>query len=204
MGRAWTPPSAPPDDGAPLPGPAPHDPGALRVPAAPPGLGSDPARLERLKAQQRVIGAARSPASLRAELEQILALRSGELVDDTGYTSPAVEGADFELWVLASSGGESARTAAELGLPLAANYYVSPATVLETVAAYRRSFRPGVLDQPYVIVSAATGADELIVTSIAHDPRDALRSFELLAQVWFDVVPVGRDLDRAPAVAFSH
>ena len=29
-----------------------------------------------------------------------------------------------------------------------------------------------------------TGADELLVTSIAHDPADRVRSFELLADVW--------------------
>ena len=44
--------------------------------------------------------------------------------------------------------------AGELGLPLAANFHVSPATVLDTVAAYRGAFRPGVLAEPYVVVSA--------------------------------------------------
>ena len=65
-----------------------------------------------------------------------------------------MQGADLDLWVLASSGGESARVAGELGLPLAANYHVSPSTVLETVEQYRDAFRPGVLDAPYVVVSA--------------------------------------------------
>jgi alkanesulfonate monooxygenase SsuD/methylene tetrahydromethanopterin reductase-like flavin-dependent oxidoreductase (luciferase family) len=51
-------------------------------------------------------------------------------------------------------------------------------------------------------LQVATGADELIVTSIAPDPRDTAGSFELLAQAWFEVAPVTRD--RAPVVAFSH
>jgi len=29
-----------------------------------------------------------------------------------------------------------------------------------------------------------TGADELVVTTATHDPRDRLRSFELLADAW--------------------
>lgn len=30
----------------------------------------------------------------------------------------------------------------------------------------------------------ATGADELIVTTITHDHKDRVRSFELLAEEW--------------------
>lgn len=128
----------------------------LRVPAAPPLDLGDSALRQRLLAQQRVIGASRTPASFRAELELVLALREGAYRDETGrsYVSPPVEGADWQVWVLASSGGESARVAGELGLPLAANYHVSPATTLDTVAAYRAAFRPGVLAEPYVAVSA--------------------------------------------------
>ncbi|MEU0558336.1 LLM class flavin-dependent oxidoreductase [Dactylosporangium sp. NPDC006015] len=171
------------------------------------------------------------------------------------------EGAKVELWILGSSGGQSATVAGERGLPFAANYHVAPAAVLEAVAAYRAAFRPGVLDRPYVVVSAdvvvapsaavakqlaspyrhwvrsirtgagaipfptpaeaaatpwtdedralvqdrldtqfvgdpasvaaqlrtlrrATGADELLVTTITHDHADRVRSFELLAREW--------------------
>ena len=62
--------------------------------------------------------------------------------------------------MLASSGGESARVAGALGLPLAANYHVSPSNVLGTVEAYRAAFRPGVLAEPYVVVSADVLAAE--------------------------------------------
>jgi luciferase family oxidoreductase group 1 len=45
--------------------------------------------------------------------------------------------------------------AGERGLPFAANYHVSPATVLQAVEAYRAAFRPSaVLDRPHVLVSA--------------------------------------------------
>lgn len=128
----------------------------LYVPPAPPGGLNDPALRERLLAQQEVIGAHRTPAGLREEVELVLALRQGTYTDrtDVAHTSPPVEGAAFDLWLLASSGGESATVAGELGLPLAANFHVSPATVLDTVAAYRAAFRPGVLAEPYVVVSA--------------------------------------------------
>ncbi|MFI6323581.1 LLM class flavin-dependent oxidoreductase [Nonomuraea sp. NPDC050556] len=65
------------------------------------------------------------------------------------------EGADVELWILGSSGGQSAEVAGERGLPFAANYHVSPATVLEAVDGYRAAFKPSPqLAEPYVIVSA--------------------------------------------------
>jgi luciferase family oxidoreductase group 1 len=174
------------------------------------------------------------------------------------------QGAEVELWVLGSSAGESSTVAGELGLRFAANYHVSPATVLEAVDAYRSAFVPSAyLDRPYVAVSAdvvvgpddasardlaagfglwvrsirrgqgaiefptseesarhewsdedralvadrvdtqfvgapetvaaglerlqeATGADELIVTTITHDHADRVRSYELLAKEWFD------------------
>ena len=128
----------------------------LYVPPAPPNGLNDPALRERILAQQDVIGAHRKPAGFREEVELVLDLQRGTYRDRTGgaYTSPPVEGAAFELWLLASSGGESATVAGALGLPLAANFHVSPATILDTVAAYRAAFRPGVLAEPYVTVSA--------------------------------------------------
>jgi luciferase family oxidoreductase group 1 len=173
------------------------------------------------------------------------------------------QGARVEVWVLGSSAGESAAVAGGLGLRFAANYHVSPATVLEAVDAYRNAFVPSAgLDRPYVAVSAdavvgpddaaarelaagyglwvrsirrgegaiefpapgeaarhewseedralvtdrtetqfvgspqtvaaglerlreATGADEIIVTTITHEHADRVRSYELLAKEWF-------------------
>lgn len=172
------------------------------------------------------------------------------------------EGADVDVWILGSSGGESAEVAGARGLPFAANYHVSPATVLEAVEGYRSFFQPSdTLDKPYVSVSAdvvvadddatarelatgyglwvrsirnaegaidfpapdeartyewsdadralvqdrldtqfvgspttvarrlaqlqeATGADELLITTITHDHADRVRSYELLAEEW--------------------
>ncbi|WP_426593438.1 LLM class flavin-dependent oxidoreductase [Cellulomonas sp. McL0617] len=236
----------------------------LLVPADPPFSFRDPDLLTRFVAQQRYLSAGRTPGTFTDELRTVLDLQAGTAFADDGRDalSPAVHGADFDLWVLASSAGESARVAGELGLPLAANYHVSPSTVLETVAAYREAFRPGVLDEPYVVVSAdvlvagtveraealadpfaawvlsirsgaraipyprpgtttpwdersdderallrdrivsrlvgdassvvagldalvrATGADELVLTTITHDPADTARSYELLARAW--------------------
>jgi alkanesulfonate monooxygenase SsuD/methylene tetrahydromethanopterin reductase-like flavin-dependent oxidoreductase (luciferase family) len=148
------------------------------------------------------------------------------------------------------------------GLRFAANYHVSPATVLAAAEGYRTAFRPSAeLDQPYVSVSAdvvvaddeatarelatgyglwvrsirtaegaiqfptpdearrhvwtdadralvadrvdtqfvgapaqvadqleqlrdATGADELVITTITHDHADRVRSYRLLAEEW--------------------
>ena len=65
------------------------------------------------------------------------------------------QGADVQVWVLGSSDGPSAAIAGELALRFAANYHVSPATVLEAVDAYRAAFVPSAeLERPYVAVSA--------------------------------------------------
>ena len=59
------------------------------------------------------------------------------------------------MWILGSSGGQSADVAGRNGLRFAANYHVSPATVLEAADGYRAAFRPSAeLAQPYVSVSA--------------------------------------------------
>ncbi|MBW0254273.1 LLM class flavin-dependent oxidoreductase [Cellulomonas sp. PS-H5] len=151
---APTPPAPPSPAARPAAGPRVVD--GLYVPGAPPIDGSDSVLRERLLAQKRVVGASRTPAAFRDELGLVLGLRAGDYAeaDGTRHVAPPVEGADFDLWVLASSAGESARVAGELGLPIAANFHVSPTTTLDTIAAYRAAFRPGVLDRPYVVVSA--------------------------------------------------
>lgn len=138
----------------------------LYVPGPPPVAGTDSVLRERLLAQHRVVGASRTPAPFREELELVLGLRAGTYAaaDGTRHVAPPVTGADLELWVLASSAGESARVAGALGLPLAANFHVSPATTLDTIAAYRAAFRPGALDRPYVVVSA----DVLVAPTTEH------------------------------------
>jgi alkanesulfonate monooxygenase SsuD/methylene tetrahydromethanopterin reductase-like flavin-dependent oxidoreductase (luciferase family) len=204
------------------------------------------------------------PADFADILDDIQALLAGPITDDAGNEARAVpgEGADLELWVLGSSGGQSAQVAGARGLPFAANYHVAPAKVLEAVQGYRAAFRPSaVLAEPHVMVSAdvvvadddatarrlaepyglwvrsvrtgagaipypspeqvaaepwsdadralvadrletqfvgspqtvaerlrtlqrATGADELLVTTITYDHADRVHSFELLAKEW--------------------
>lgn len=197
------------------------------------------------------------------QVRDVLALLAGTYQNAAGTEGHVVpgEGARVEVWILGSSGGESANVAGEHGLPFAANYHVAPAKVLEAVAGYRAAFRPGKVGRAYVAVSAdvvvaqdaraarelatgyrnwvrsirsaegailyptpaeasalpwteadellvadrletrfvgtseqvadqlaqlqdATGADELIVTTITHDHVDRVRSYELLAQEW--------------------
>ena len=64
-------------------------------------------------------------------------------------------GADLQVWILGSSGGESALVAGKNGLRFAANYHVAPAGVLEAADGYRAAFTPSAeLDRPYLSVSA--------------------------------------------------
>lgn len=198
------------------------------------------------------------------QVDDILALLAGTYRSDDGIEAHAVpgEGADLQVWILGSSGGQSADVAGRSGLPFAANYHVSPGTVLDAVDGYRAAFKPSdVLDKPYVSVSAdvvvaqddetarelaagygpwvrsirtaegaiqyptpeearayvwtdadralvedrtetqftgspgrvadlleqlqeATGADELLITTITHGHADRVRSYELLAREW--------------------
>jgi alkanesulfonate monooxygenase SsuD/methylene tetrahydromethanopterin reductase-like flavin-dependent oxidoreductase (luciferase family) len=198
------------------------------------------------------------------QVDDILHLLRGTYRSVDGEEAHVVpgEGAQVQVWILGSSGGESASVAGTNGLRFAANYHVSPATVLEAVEGYRAAFRPSVeLDRPYVSVSAdvvvaedadtarelasgyglwvrsirtaegaiqfptpaqagthtwtdadrelvadrvdtqfvgtaeqvadqleqlreATGADELIITTITHDHADRVHSYRLLAKEW--------------------
>jgi alkanesulfonate monooxygenase SsuD/methylene tetrahydromethanopterin reductase-like flavin-dependent oxidoreductase (luciferase family) len=106
------------------------------------------------------------------QVEDILALIAGTYRNADGVEAHVVpgEGADLQVWILGSSGGESANVAGERGLRFAANYHVSPATVLEAVDGYRAAFRPSaVLDRPYVSVSAdvVVGPDEATARELA-------------------------------------
>ncbi|MGW8634865.1 LLM class flavin-dependent oxidoreductase [Streptomyces sp. NPDC055793] len=91
------------------------------------------------------------------QIDDILALLAGDYRSPEGVEAHVVpgEGADVHVWILGSSGGQSAEAAGARGLRFAANYHVSPATVLEAVDGYRSFFQPSeFLDKPYVTVSA--------------------------------------------------
>ncbi len=90
-------------------------------------------------------------------VDEISALIGGtfRLPDGTPAHIVPGEDAELQLWILGSSGGESAQVAGERGLPFTANYHVAPSAVLEAVEAYREAFKPSaVLPAPYVMVSA--------------------------------------------------
>jgi alkanesulfonate monooxygenase SsuD/methylene tetrahydromethanopterin reductase-like flavin-dependent oxidoreductase (luciferase family) len=98
-------------------------------------------------------------------VRDVVALLGGDYRSADGIDPAPVPGtgADVEVWILGSSAGESAAVAGELGLRFAANYHVSPATVLEAVGAYREAFVPSpTLERPYVSVSAdvVVGSDD--------------------------------------------
>ena len=197
------------------------------------------------------------------QIDDLLALWRGTYGPAAGNVRVVPgEHAHVQLWILGSSGGQSAAVAGHHGLRFAANYHVSPGSVLEAVEGYIAAFRPSAeLDRPYISVSAdavvarsqkaaqelasgyalwvrsirsgegaiefptpaqasahvwsredralvedrvetqfvgtagqvadqleqlreATGADELIVTTITHRHADRVRSYELLAEEW--------------------
>jgi alkanesulfonate monooxygenase SsuD/methylene tetrahydromethanopterin reductase-like flavin-dependent oxidoreductase (luciferase family) len=91
------------------------------------------------------------------QVDDILALLKGTYRSADGLDAHAVpgEGAQVEVWILGSSGGQSASVAGRNSLRFAANYHVSPSSVLEAVEGYRTAFQPSAaLPRPYVAVSA--------------------------------------------------
>ncbi|MEU6582709.1 LLM class flavin-dependent oxidoreductase [Nocardia sp. NPDC046763] len=112
------------------------------------------------------------PLPYPEQIPEILALLDGTYVTPDGIDLHAVpgEGADVQPWLFGSSGGESAQLAGRLGLPFAANYHVSPGTVVETVEAYRAAFRPSArFPRPYLVVSAdvVVAADDATAQHLA-------------------------------------
>ncbi|MFB4278049.1 LLM class flavin-dependent oxidoreductase [Nonomuraea sp. MTCD27] len=108
------------------------------------------------------------------------------------------EGADVQVWILGSSGGQSAQVAGERGLPFAANYHVSPASVLEAVEAYREAFKPSDdLAEPYVIVSA-----DAVVAEDEATARELASPYAL----WVRSIRTGAGAMRyaTPAEAAAH
>ncbi len=261
-GRPEAPKEPPPDDPAAIVDG--YTPNGLRIPKgfSPAALFKHP-RFAMQKTLLQLPGA--QSQDYGEQIDDILALLAGTYTSPDGVEAHVIpgEGAQVQVWILGSSGGQSADVAGQNGLRFAANYHVSPATVLQAVYAYRHAFQPSQeLQRPYVSVSAdvvvaddeasareraagyglwvrsirtadgaipfptpekarehvwteadrelvadrvetqfvgsakqvadqleqlqeATGADELIVTTITHDHADRVRSYELLADEWF-------------------
>nr|WP_218922141.1 LLM class flavin-dependent oxidoreductase [Kibdelosporangium phytohabitans] len=91
------------------------------------------------------------------QVDDILALLAGTYRSADGVEGHAIpgEGAQVQVWILGSSGGQSAEVAGRNSLRFAANYHISPSSVLAAVSAYRAAFKPSDrLERPYVAVSA--------------------------------------------------
>ena len=110
------------------------------------------------------------PQNYTEQVGDVLALIAGTYRSPEGAEAHVVPGehAALQIWILGSSGGESAEVAGHNGLRFAANYHVSPATVLEAVDGYRAAFKPSAeLDRPYVSVSA-----DVVVADAEAQARD--------------------------------
>jgi len=127
------------------------------------------------------------------QVNDILAFLGGTYVSPSGLSVEAVPGtgADAQVWILGSSAGQSAQVAGALGLPFAANYHVSPATVLEAVEAYRAAFRPSAaLAAPHVQVSA-----DVVVAPTDAEARDLASGYGL----WVRSIRTGDGAMRFPS-----
>jgi alkanesulfonate monooxygenase SsuD/methylene tetrahydromethanopterin reductase-like flavin-dependent oxidoreductase (luciferase family) len=117
------------------------------------------------------------PQNYTEQVNDVLALIAGTYRSPEGEQAHVVpgEGAALQVWILGSSGGESAEVGGQNGLRFAANYHVSPATVLEAADGYRAAFRPSaVLDRPYVSVSA-----DVVVARTGAEARELATGYGL-------------------------
>ncbi|MGW3349546.1 LLM class flavin-dependent oxidoreductase [Nonomuraea rubra] len=129
-----------------------------------------------------------------AQIDDVLAFLGGT---HEAHAVPG-EGAGLQVWILGSSGGQSAQVAGERGLPFAANYHVSPASVLEAVEAYREAFKPSAeLAEPYVVVSA-----DAVVAEDEATARELASPYAL----WVRSIRTGAGAMRfaTPAEAAAH
>ena len=128
-------------------------------------------------------------------MNEVLDLLHGAPTAEGGVSIQVVPGggATVQPWVLGSSAGESAVVAGQRGLRFAANYHVSPATVLEAVEGYRSAFRPGPeLDRPYVSVSA-----DVVVADDDETARELAAGYGL----WVRSIRTGEGAIRYPTAA---
>jgi len=126
------------------------------------------------------------------QIGEVLALLRGEYRSSAGlqaHVHPG-EGADVQVWILGSSGGESAEVAGQNGLRFAGNYHVSPATVLDAVDGYRAAFRSGPeLARPHVCVSV-----DVVVGENEHHARELAAGYG----VWVLGIRSGEGADPYP------
>ncbi len=132
------------------------------------------------------------------QVTDILAFLAGTWRSAEGVSMTAVPGAgaDAEVWILGSSGGQSARVAGARGLPFGANYHVSPSTVLEAAESYRSAFRPSpALSRPHVMVSA-----DVVVAQTDAQARELAAPYGM----WGAVGPVGGRRDGVPVAGLGR
>lgn len=98
----------------------------------------------------------RGPGTFSGRSDQLLRLLAGKEPGIQGRPVRLLDAVPPQVWVHASTAGESARYAAHNGLPLGLAYFARPTTVLEAVDLYRERFVPGPYrDRPHVAVAVS-------------------------------------------------
>jgi alkanesulfonate monooxygenase SsuD/methylene tetrahydromethanopterin reductase-like flavin-dependent oxidoreductase (luciferase family) len=138
--------------------------------------------------------------SYATQIGEILALFEGTYRSSDGldaHVHPG-EGAAVQIWILGSSGGDSAEVAGQHARRFAANYHVSPATILDAVEGYRAAFQPGAeLTRPHVCVSV-----DVVVAEDERQARELAEGYGL----WVLGIRSGEGADpyRSPSEARAH
>ena len=169
-------PSAPAEDRSPAP-PVVDGRAANGLPIPPPFDPTPLLRSPRIALQKELLQLPDARAQDYAEqVDDVLALIA-DTYESSGEAAHVVpgRGADVQIWILGSSGGESAIVAGRNGVRFAANYHVAPSRVLEAAHGYREEFQPSAaLPKPHVAVSA-----DVVVADDEATARDLATGYGL-------------------------
>ena len=119
------------------------------------------------------------PQNYTEQVTDVLALIAGTYRSPEGEEAHVVpgEGAALQVWILGSSGGESAEVAGRV-------WSDADRELVADRIDTQFTGTPGQVADQLECLRDATEADELIITTITHDHADRVRSYQLLAEEW--------------------
>ena len=119
------------------------------------------------------------PQNYTEQVTDVLALIAGTYRSPEGEEAHVVpgEGAALQVWILGSSGGESAEVAGRV-------WSDADRELVADRIDTQFTGTPGQVADQLECLRDATEADELIITTITHDHANRVRSYQLLAEEW--------------------
>jgi luciferase family oxidoreductase group 1 len=113
---------------------------------------------------------------------------SADVVVGPDDTAAAELASPYALWVLSIRSGQGARPFPDPSEAAAHPWTEEERTLVADRVDTQFVGSPATVVRKLATLRDATGADELIITTITHDHADRVRSYELLARAWEEPV----------------